>query len=151
MQHEVHEHHRRQLEYAPEVHNLDELLRRQLRQLFKTWIEVLGIPAVQILRVLDGIRPRSRAEIERARRQGIHEPHFRSHDVPRQVQSALRDSVRTIVPLIQRNCLDHALRDAVLVLEAVKIDTMEQKTSLIGLNWLHWSRISQTRDSHEQI
>ncbi len=100
IQQDVQEHHCRQLEQAPEVYDLEQLVIRQFRQLFETRLEVVCIPACRIFRVFDGIRARSGAEIELARRQSFHKPHFRGRDVPGQIQRAFRDSVRMVIALL---------------------------------------------------
>jgi hypothetical protein len=54
--------------------------------------------------------------------------------VPGQIHRAFRNSVRTIIAFIWRNCVDNALRDAMLVFESRQINTMEQEGGMIGLD-----------------
>src|ERR1035441_10172071 len=55
------------------------------------------------------------------------------------------DFVRTIVAFLRRNCCDHAVGDAIFVLEPREINTMEQESGLIGLDLWHGYRIPQIR------
>ncbi len=65
--------------------------------------------------------------------------------MPCEIERGPREGFGTIVAFIQENRFDHALGDAVLILQSRQIDAVEQEACLIGLNRWHAFRIAQER------
>src|ERR1700730_11526492 len=125
------------LEHAAKINDFCQLLAVQFGKPRKISFKRLRIPLRNSRGITHGIRPVVGDEIKLASHNAIHEPVFRSNDMPGQLKRRLRNGVGSVLAFISRDSLDNLLRDAMLIFQSRQRKIVEENCGLLWLQCFH--------------